>query len=61
VPSPPSSLWYSDGVLPDHQWQALADVAEALCLTEIVRDDAPAADDDDLHAAYLVRRRTTSN
>jgi hypothetical protein len=48
--------------LPDQRWHELADMAEALCLTEILGEGAPNADDDDyLHAAHLVRRRTTAS
>jgi hypothetical protein len=45
--------------LPDRYWHALADIARTLCLDELLGDDAPAPEDDDfVHAAYEVRRRT---
>jgi hypothetical protein len=48
------------GRLTHQQWRALAGVADTLCLTEILPEDSPAADDEDyIHAAHLVRRMTT--
>jgi hypothetical protein len=45
--------------LPDRYWRSLATVAQTLCLDELLSDTGPAADDEDfVHAAYEVRRRT---
>jgi hypothetical protein len=45
--------------VPDGFWPALAVVSDTLCLTELLGEQPPLADDDDyIHAAYLVRQHT---
>jgi hypothetical protein len=44
--------------VPDGCWHALAEVAETLCLAELLTEDEPAIDEADyIYAAHVVRRR----